>query len=89
LEKVRLRFETGHPLFYARVEITTTDGNRYVDEADSYQPPPTDWADWLAEGGRSILPERRLARLAELIGTLEDVPDVSEVMACVVPGDAS
>ena len=32
-DKVRLRFEDGHGFFYARVEVTTTDGRRVAAEA--------------------------------------------------------
>jgi 2-methylcitrate dehydratase PrpD len=89
LDRIGLRFEPGHPLLYARVEVTTTDGQHYAAEGDSHFAPPNDWAEWLAEGGRAILPEQQLARLAHLIRNLENVPNVSEVMACVVPEDSS
>jgi 2-methylcitrate dehydratase PrpD len=85
-DKVRLRFEDDHGFFYARVEVTTTDGQRFAAEDDDPgEPPPIDWAEWLADSGRAILPEGQLAELADQIRQLEDVPNVADVMACVTP----
>jgi 2-methylcitrate dehydratase PrpD len=84
-DKVRLLFEQGRPLLYARVEVTTTHGERYTAEGDTPVAPPADWTEWLAEGSRGVIPEDRLNRLVHLIRHLEDVPDVSELLACVVP----
>lgn len=83
-EKVRLRFENGRSTCYARVELTTG-GERYSAASDTYLTPPLSRAEYLANGGREVLSEDKLAPLADLIGNLEDVPDVSEVMACVKP----
>lgn len=86
LEKVWLSYEPGHPLFYARVEVTTTDGQRYAADGETPRPSPSlDWTEWLAEGGRAVLTDGQLTQLAVLVGNLEDVADFSEVMACVVP----
>ncbi|MGH3462243.1 MAG: MmgE/PrpD family protein [Kribbellaceae bacterium] len=87
-DKVRLQFEDGHGFFYARVELTTTDDRRYTAEGGGDVPPaqpPLDWADWLA-CGRPILSDAQVDRLAELIRDLENVDDVGEVLACLVPG---
>jgi 2-methylcitrate dehydratase PrpD len=84
-DKVRLRFEDDRDFFYARVEITDVDGHRHTAEGDQpVDPPPIDWAVWLA-GGETVVPKEQLTQLADLIRDLEAVPDVSELMACVVP----
>ncbi|MGH9245866.1 MAG: MmgE/PrpD family protein [Acidimicrobiales bacterium] len=86
LRRVRLRFEDGHPrLRYARIEVTTTDGERYTSEGDTHAFPAPDSAAWLVEGGRAVLSDAQVARLVDLIAGLEDVPDVNEVLACLVP----
>jgi 2-methylcitrate dehydratase PrpD len=84
VEKVRLRFERGRPLYYARIEVTTTNGERYVAERDSpTEPPPLDYDAWIAKCGQAIVSEAQLTRLIELLRNLEDVPDIAEVTACV------
>jgi 2-methylcitrate dehydratase PrpD len=86
-DKVRLRFEDGHGFFYARVEIVTTDGQRFAAEGGGETPakqPPLDWAEWLAPG-RDLIDAARIERLTEFLRHLEDVNDVSEVLAQVVP----
>jgi 2-methylcitrate dehydratase PrpD len=84
-DKVRLRFEDDRGFFYARVEITDVDGQRHTAEGDEpVDSPPIDWADWLA-AGETVVTKQQLTQLADLIRHLETVPDVSELMACVVP----
>jgi hypothetical protein len=89
LDKVRIRYETARPIQYARVEVTTTDRTRHTLDSETFDPPSVDWKGWLAAGGSPLLSEQQLTRLVELLGRLEDVPDVAEVMACVVPGASS
>ncbi len=86
-DKVRLRFEDGHGFFYARVEVTTTDGRCVSAEAGGDLPaeqPPLDWHEWLA-GGRALLSDGQVEELVDLIRNLENVTDVSDVLACLVP----
>jgi 2-methylcitrate dehydratase PrpD len=73
-EKVRLRFEPGHPITYARLEVTTADGEHYVAEDDTHHTTPLDWTTVLAQ-----------PRLIELLRNLETVPNVKEVMQCLKP----
>lgn len=84
LEKVRLRFESGRPITHARIDVTTTDGQRYSASEDDQVFPAVDWAEWL-EGGRRLLAAEQLSRLERLIADLPDVDDVSQVTACVRP----
>ncbi len=91
-DKVRLRFEDGHGFFYARVEVTTTDGRRIAAEAGGDLPadqPPLDWAEWLAGGREHSLSAAQMERLTDLIRNLEDVTDVTDVLACLVPMGAA
>jgi 2-methylcitrate dehydratase PrpD len=84
LDKVRIRYETDRPIQYARVEVTTTDRTRHTLDSDTFDSPPFDRKGWLVDGA-ALLSDRQLTRLVDLVDRLEDVPDVSEVMACVVP----
>lgn len=85
LNKVRLRYEPDRPLLYARVDVTTIDSQHYAAEGETLDPQHVDWGEWLIESGNAIVPEKQLARLVELIDNLERVPDVSALLACVVP----
>jgi 2-methylcitrate dehydratase PrpD len=73
-EKVRLRFEPGHSMTYARLELTTTGGEHLVAEDDTHHATPLDWTAVLAR-----------PRLVKLLRNLEAVPDVKEVMQCLTP----
>jgi 2-methylcitrate dehydratase PrpD len=83
LDRIQIRWEGDRPLRYTKIEVTTTDGDQRDAVGDQYVAPPLDWSEWLAEGGRAVFTDDRLARLAELIRHLENVTDVSEVMANV------
>jgi 2-methylcitrate dehydratase PrpD len=85
LGKIRLRYSSGHRLRFVRIEVTTTDGERFVAEGDEHTNPPLDWDAWLADGGRSVLGEARLSRAGELVRGLRDVADVRELLACLAP----
>ena len=87
--RIRVRFEGDRPFFYARVEVTTTDGGHHTAESSDRRPPePLDRTEWLLENGREILPQNQLTRLAELIDDLDNVADVSEVMASIRPASS-
>lgn len=85
LPKVSLRFESGRTLDYTRVELITRDGRTLQAEGAVTPYPKGDWGTWLRKHGSQLLPESKLVRLEELLTNLEDVDDVSEIMACVVP----
>jgi 2-methylcitrate dehydratase PrpD len=83
LDKMRILWEADRPLRYARIEVTTTDGQSHSMDGDRYVAPRVDWTEWLTEGGRAVVGEHRISRLVELIENLEDVTDVADVMAVV------
>jgi 2-methylcitrate dehydratase PrpD len=85
LGRIRLRFERDRPIRYARVEMVTTGGERYAVDADRHLPPRVDPLEWLTRCGHGVLPDDRLARLAELVGVLEEVEDVSALTALFAP----
>jgi 2-methylcitrate dehydratase PrpD len=75
--------EEGHPIRYARLEIMTRSGERYVRESDNHVFPREGWLEWLTRHADGQLPRDRLARLEQLVANLEAVDDVSELLACV------
>jgi 2-methylcitrate dehydratase PrpD len=87
LGRIRLRFECERPMRYARVELVTTGGERYVVDADHHVPTQVGRLEWLTRCGNGVLPDDRLERLVELVGGLEEVEDVSAVTALFVPGE--
>lgn len=82
-EKVQLRFESGRPLQYARIEVTTTDRRLCAVEGDSQLAPGVDWRARLVDVGQTCVPRSRLDILVELIGHLEELPDVGAVTSAM------
>jgi 2-methylcitrate dehydratase PrpD len=85
LDRIHLRFESGRPVRYCRIEITTATSAQRVAEGDNHVFPPVDPYEWLAEGGNGLLTETQLPRLVKLVDELEHVDDVSELTACISP----
>jgi 2-methylcitrate dehydratase PrpD len=97
MRRIHVIFEAGHgQVRYCRLEMTTTDGRHLerdsehskISEGFTYAFPQTAWADWLQADGKRLLPLDRLQQLEYLIGDLENLDDVSKLMALVVPADA-
>ncbi|NIK61420.1 MmgE/PrpD family protein [Kribbella shirazensis] len=87
--KISLRFEDGHSIYYARVDVNTTDGQRYSAEGDRHDQSPLSWEEQLGGAGADLLSGVKLRRLADQLRHLEDVDDISEVMACLRPGESA
>jgi 2-methylcitrate dehydratase PrpD len=85
LGKIHLRFESGRPIRYCRIEITTNASELHTAEGDDHVFPPFAWDSWLAEGGRGVISDEQLRRLVNLVDDLEDVDDVGELTACLAP----
>jgi 2-methylcitrate dehydratase PrpD len=84
-DNVHLHFEPNLPSRFCRIEITTTDGERFAAEAEDHVFPPVVWDDWLAEGGSQLFSAVRLELLLGLVQDLEHVDDLREVTSCLVP----
>jgi 2-methylcitrate dehydratase PrpD len=87
VRKVEVRLVPGRSIRYARVQVTTVDGEELSAEGDHYTFPRTDWSAWLAKDGARVVPKEKINRLVELIGRLEEVDDISEVLSCTTPDD--
>jgi 2-methylcitrate dehydratase PrpD len=87
VDKVDVRLVPGRSIRYARLCVTTADGAELTAEGDHYVFPRADWPLWLAKDGARLLSKEKLDRLAELVGRLDEVDDVSEVMACTTPDE--
>jgi 2-methylcitrate dehydratase PrpD len=85
VRKVDVRLVPGRPIRYARVRVTTIDGAEVSAAGDTYVFPRTDWQAWLAGDGARVLSKEKLDRLADLVGRLDEVDDVAEVMAGTTP----
>jgi 2-methylcitrate dehydratase PrpD len=82
-EKVRLRFEDERGFFYTRVEIKTTDGERYAVEGDGLRDgPPLRRSTWREVAGND-LDDANLTRLEYLVRNLEHLADVRELTECL------
>jgi 2-methylcitrate dehydratase PrpD len=84
LPKVRLTFAPVS-LEQGRVRIERTDGTIVEREATFQRYPKGDWSERLRRDGARLLPERKLAELERQLTHLEDVADVSTVMAATRP----
>jgi 2-methylcitrate dehydratase PrpD len=80
-DKVRLDFEDDRDFFYARIEIESVEGERFVGEGDGLNDGPTlEQSTWRTVAGDG-LDDRSGTRLEQLIRDLDQVPDVREVTA--------
>jgi 2-methylcitrate dehydratase PrpD len=87
LSTIDLHFEPDRPITYARLDVTTADGDQLAVEADSRVQVIPDWAGWLSPVHQSVLTEDRVDRLVDVMSKLEDVDDVGEVLRCVTPDE--
>jgi 2-methylcitrate dehydratase PrpD len=87
MERIEITFEPDHDEKWARVTVHTSDGRKLGRESELfiYAFPPEKWGSWLAASGQRLLSTQELARLEELIRNLEDVDDVSQLLAAAVP----
>jgi 2-methylcitrate dehydratase PrpD len=88
MQKINLAFENGHDsMRWSRIEVSTTDGRKLTREADNFSFPfPREaWGEWLQKDGKRLLPKGKLRRLEDMVGALEKVEDVSEMLALLAP----
>ena len=70
---------------YARLQVTTTDGRVLVAQGDEFTYEPESPEQILTREADGVLPAGKIERACELIDGLEDVSDVAELTACLVP----
>jgi 2-methylcitrate dehydratase PrpD len=81
LSRVELRFEAGHEdERFTRFELLTRDGRRFVREGERHTFAPLDPAAELTRAGGGRLPDARLSRASALVGRLDEIADVAELM---------
>jgi 2-methylcitrate dehydratase PrpD len=80
-KRVRISLATHANIRYARVAMTTRDGQRYEREGDHYEFPPLDALAWLARDGEGFVPRAQLEAFAAGVRTLETMSDVGPLMA--------
>jgi 2-methylcitrate dehydratase PrpD len=84
MEKIELRFELPR-LDDGRIEIFLRDGRVLRDERSFAPYPKGDWGAWLRRDGARFLSASRIAELERVLTSLEDVPDVGDVLSLTVP----
>lgn len=71
------------PIRYARIALTTSEGEHVSSAGDGHQLPWVEWMPWLAERNDGVVSEDQLKQLVDLVTDLERVDDVSELMGCL------
>jgi 2-methylcitrate dehydratase PrpD len=88
--KTKVVLVQGRPIRYARVSVTTADGANVSSAGEGHELPWVDWMPWLVERSDGLVGDDRLRVLVGLVSELENVDDVSELLACLRPaGDGS
>jgi len=87
MRKINVFFEKGRSPRYCRIEVYTTDNQKFVRETDNFLYPffRDVWEKWLQNAGAEYLSREQLKHLEMLVADLENVGDVSELMKCVLP----
>lgn len=83
IEKTRVILVRGRPIRYARVTVTKSDGRQVSSVGDGHDVPWVDWLPWLIERSDGLVPDEQVKRLVHLVTDLENLDDVSELMACL------
>ncbi|MGH8188232.1 MAG: hypothetical protein ACREUC_16870, partial [Steroidobacteraceae bacterium] len=87
MRKIDVTFEPGHASRWTRLTVLTADGRKLERESDffTFEFPRDTWDDWLRASGSRILSSDQLLRLEQLIANLENVDDVSKLLAAATP----
>ena len=85
VRKIKITLAPHKNTRYARLRITTVDGRSLEREGDNYVFPRLDGSAWLSKDGEKFVPRAKLTHFAELVRDLENVSDIGELMACLVP----
>lgn len=84
VRKFQFKFVQGKPIRYARLEVRTNTGPRLVAEGDDFRYPPEDPAVIMERDAGEFLSRAKIARFLELLESLEQVEDASELVKCLV-----
>jgi 2-methylcitrate dehydratase PrpD len=71
------------PIRYARLTIETTDGRTFCREGETFQFPPEPPRVVLHREAEGLLPRERIDRFADLLETLEELDDASQLTRCL------
>ena len=84
LRTVELRFEAGHTdERFTRFELRTRDGRRFVREGENHTFPPLDPSAEVRRAGEGVIPDPQCRDAASLVGRLEILDDVADLMAAL------
>jgi hypothetical protein len=87
MQRVFVTFESGHNYRYCRLQLTTAQGRRIGKEVEDYRLPfpREEWSEWLQRRGSGLLTDAQLRTLEADIADLENLRDLSALMAALVP----
>jgi len=85
VRKTSFEFVAGRPLRYAKIEVFTKDGTRHMREGTHFAFPPQDPYTIIERYAARLLPGSQIRRFVDLLGNLEQVSDISQLTACLVP----
>ena len=85
MDRTEVDFVDGKSVRYAGLQVTTTDGRVLVAQGDEFTYEPESPEQILTRDADGVLPAGKIERACELIDGLEDVSDVAELTACLVP----
>lgn len=87
MRKIDVTFEPGHASRWSKLTVLTSDDRKLERESDffTFEFPRDTWDDWLRASGSRILTSDQLLRLEQMIANLENVADVSKLLAAATP----
>ncbi|HZO16474.1 MAG TPA: MmgE/PrpD family protein [Polyangiaceae bacterium] len=87
MQAIEVSFESGRSQRWARITVHTSEGRSIRRDSDffTFELPRARWHDWLCASGREVLPSTHLFELTRVIATLEQVDDVSKLLAAATP----
>jgi 2-methylcitrate dehydratase PrpD len=90
MQRIEIAFESGREMRWVRMTVRTRDGRTLERESDfhTYELPPDRWQHWLRSGGKRLLPASQLRELVQMIRDLENVDDISKLLALAAPAHA-
>lgn len=85
LQRFHYRFVEGKPIRYCRITVRKTSGETLVTEGDDFKFEPLPIPEIFERDGSGVLPPEKIALASELVGHLEDVPDMASVSESLRP----
>ena len=91
MQSIEVSFESRRSQRWARITVHTNDGRSISRERDffAFELSADRWHDWLRASGRGVLPSTQLSELTRVIARLEDLEDITPLLAAATPPPAA